>query len=71
MLEKRDSLNHIQGNNLGTTWIGPHDDYSHYSLLICGMVNLERLTYRKDDDDQSHKGIISTLVKGNRCQIVG
>ena len=68
MLEKRDSLNHIQGNNLGTTWIGPHDDYSYYSLLLCGMVNLERLTYRKDDDDQPHNGIISTLVKATAAK---
>jgi hypothetical protein len=29
--------------------IGPHDDYSYCSLLIWGMVNLERHIYKRDD----------------------
>ena len=37
----RDSLNHVQGNDLGAEWIDHHDDYSYYSLLLCGIVNLE------------------------------
>ena len=39
----RDSLNHIQGNDLGAGWIDHHTDLLLLFALLCGMVNLSDL----------------------------
>ena len=39
----RDSLNHIQGNDLGAGWIDHHTDLLLLFALIYGMVNLSDL----------------------------
>src|SRR4051812_41453973 len=39
----RDSLNHVQGNDLGAGWIEHHTDLLLLFDLLCGMVNLSNL----------------------------
>ena len=39
----RDSLNHIQGNDLGAGWIDHHTDLLLLFALLYGMVNLSDL----------------------------
>ena len=39
----RDSLNHIQDNDLGAGWIDHHTDLFLLFALLCGMVNLSDL----------------------------
>ena len=39
----RDSLNHIQGNDLGAGWIDHHTDLLLLFTLLYGMVNLSDL----------------------------
>ena len=43
----RDSLNSIQGNDLGAGWIDHHTDLLLLFALLYGMVNLS------EDDDQN------------------
>ena len=43
MLEIRDSLNLIQGNDLGAGWIDHHTDLLLLFALLCGKVNLSDL----------------------------
>ena len=38
-----DSLNHMQGNDLGKEWIDHHADLLLLFALLCGMVNLSDL----------------------------
>ena len=38
-----DSLNHIQGNDLGAGWIDHHTDLLLLFALLYGMVNLSDL----------------------------
>ena len=40
----RDSLNHIQGNDLGAGWIDHHTDLLLLFALLYGMVNLTELS---------------------------
>ena len=39
----RDSLNRIQGNDLGAGWIDHHTDLLLLFALLCGMINLSDL----------------------------
>ena len=39
----RDSLNHVQGNDLGAGWIDHHTDLLLLFALLYGMVNLSDL----------------------------
>ena len=39
----QDSLNHIQGNDLGAEWIDHHADLLLLFALLYGMVNLSDL----------------------------
>ena len=39
----RDSLNHVQGNDLGAGWIDHHADLLLLFALLCGMENLSDL----------------------------
>ena len=68
----RDSLNHIQGNDLGAGWIDHHTDLLLLFALLYGMVNLSDLPIverRRSNLAWSlewYKNV--SLVHGSSCQ---
>ena len=68
----RDSLNHIQGNDLGAGWIDHHTDLLLLFALLYGMVNLSDLPmveWRQPKPGLNLRMVWQfSLVQGSRCQ---